>query len=203
MGSTTATKPLFSEEVAPDIRPDVVYVPDFLTQEEADDLLSRIKSEAHFHQNYIQLFGTKAVPRLEAWYGPWDYAYSKGVILKAAPAPDYLQAMMRRLKEEGFGQYDAVLINRYRDGNDHIAWHSDDDFGDPEPDIASITVGTPRPFRLRLRADKARLVEYLPQHGSLLVMRGRTNRAWEHSVPKTAKQIGERINLTFRFKPII
>jgi hypothetical protein len=45
------------------------------------------------------------------------------------------------------------------------------------------------------------VVEYVPQHGSLLIMRGRTNAEWEHMVPKTAKEVGERINLTFRFKP--
>ena len=203
MVSISAPKPLFSEASVPsDIRPNVLYVPDFLTPEWADDL-RRIRSEADFRQNYIQLYGKKAVPRLEAWYGPWDYAYSKGVTLKAAPAPDYLQAMMCRLKECGFGEYDAVLINRYRGGDDYISWHSDDDYGNPEPDIASITLGAARPFRLRLRADKARLVEYLPQHGSLLVMRGMTNADWEHSVPKTAKQVGERVNLTFRFKPTI
>jgi alkylated DNA repair dioxygenase AlkB len=44
------------------------------------------------------------------------------------------------------------------------------------------------------------VVEYVPQHGSLLIMRGRTNAEWEHMVPKTAKETGERINLTFRFK---
>ena len=174
MVSIGATKPLLSEAGASETGSDVLYIPDFLTPEEAEDLLRRIRSEADFRQNYIQLYGKKAVPRLEAWYGPWDYAYSKGVTLKAASAPDYLQAMMGRLKECGFGEYDAVLINRYRDGNDYISWHSDDDYGNPEPNIASITLGAARPFRLRLRADKARLVEYLPQHGSLLVMRGMT-----------------------------
>jgi alkylated DNA repair dioxygenase AlkB len=203
MVSIGATKPLLSEAGASETGPDVLYIPDFLTPEQADDLLKRIGSEADFRQNYIQLYGKKAVPRLEAWYGPWDYAYSKGVTLKAAPAPDYLQAMMCCLKECGFGEYDAVLINRYRGGDDYISWHSDDDYGNPEPDIASITLGAARPFRLRLRADKGRLVEYLPEHGSLLVMRGRTNADWEHMVPKTAKQVGERINLTFRFKPTI
>jgi alkylated DNA repair dioxygenase AlkB len=203
MVSIGATKPLLSEAGASETGPDVLYIPDFLTPEQADDLLKRIGSEADFRQNYIQLYGKKAVPRLEAWYGPWDYAYSKGVTLKAAPAPDYLQAMMCRLKECGFGEYDAVLINRYRGGDDYISWHSDDDYGNPEPDIASITLGAARPFKLRLRADKGRLEEYVPVHGSLLVMRGRTNADWEHSVPKTAKQVGERINLTFRFKPII
>jgi len=203
MVSIGATKPLLSEAGASDIKPNVLYIPDFLTPEEAEDLLRRIRSEADFRQNYIQLYGKKAVPRLEAWYGPWDYAYSKGVTLKAALAPDYLQAMMCRLKECGFGEYDAVLINRYRGGDDYISWHSDDDYGNPEPDIASITLGAARPFRLRLRANKTRLVEYLPQHGSLLVMRGRTNADWEHMVPKTTQQVGERINLTFRFKPTI
>jgi alkylated DNA repair dioxygenase AlkB len=112
MVSIGATKPLLSEAGASDIKPNVLYIPDFLTPEEAEDLLRRIRSEADFRQNYIQLYGKKAVPRLEAWYGPWDYAYSKGVTLKAALAPDYLQAMMCRLKECGFGEYDAVLINR-------------------------------------------------------------------------------------------
>jgi alkylated DNA repair dioxygenase AlkB len=203
MVSIGATKPLLSEAGASDIKPDVLYIPDFLTPEEADDLLRRIRSEADFRQNYIQLYGKKAVPRLEAWYGPWDYAYSKGVTLKAARIPHYLSMLIGSLNARGVGEYDAVLINRYRDGNDYISWHSDDDYGDPEPDIASITLGAARPFRLRLRGDKGRLVEYLPEHGSLLVMRGRTNADWEHMVPKTAKPVGERINLTFRFKPTI
>jgi len=182
------------------LKPDVAYIPDFLTQAEADELLARIRTAADFRQNYIQIYGLKAIPRLEAWYGTWDYPYSKGVVLKAAPMPDYLQAVIDRIAAAGFGTFNAVLINRYRSGRDYIAWHSDDDYGDPEPTIPSITLGTARPFRLRSRADKSNLVEYAPEHGSLLIMRGKTNAEWEHMVPKTAKDIGERINLTFRFK---
>jgi alkylated DNA repair dioxygenase AlkB len=188
--------------IIPSQKPDVVYITDFLLQPEADELHARIKAGAEFHQNYIQLYGKKAVPRLEAWYGSWDYPYSKGLILNAAPMPDYLQAVIGRMKEHGYGEYNSVLINRYRDGRDHISWHSDDDFGDPEPTIASMTLGTARPFRLRSLADKTKLVEYTPEHGSLLIMRGRTNAEWEHMVPKTAKPTGERINLTFRFKAV-
>jgi alkylated DNA repair dioxygenase AlkB len=77
---------------------------------------------------------------------------------------------------------------------------SDDDFGDPEPTIGSITLGEARPFRLRQKTNQRNKVEYLPEHGSLLIMRGRTNAEWEHMVPKTAKPVGERINLTFRLK---
>jgi len=183
--------------------PDVVSVPNFLTQAEADELLARIKTAADFRQNYIQLYGRKAIPRLEAWYGPWDYPYSKGVVLKAAPMPDYLQAVIDKITAAGFGVYNAVLINRYRDGSDYISPHSDDDYGDPKPTIPSLTLGAARPFRLAKivggsKLDKSTTVEYLPQHGDLLVTRGRTNAEWRHWVPKTAKPIGERINLTFR-----
>jgi alkylated DNA repair dioxygenase AlkB len=180
--------------------PDVLYLPNFFSPVEAGELLAKILAQTDFRQNYINLFGRKAIPRLEAWYGPWDYPYAKGVVLKAAPMPDYLQAVIDKIA--GFGDFNAVLINRYRSGADYVNWHADDDYGDPDPDIASITLGAARPFRLRLRAEPGRLVEYVPQHGSLLVMRGRTNADWDHMVPKmpkTTKEIGERINLTFRF----
>lgn len=196
---------LRSEARHPATKPtaDVVVVPNFLTQVEADELLARIKTAADFRQNYIQLYGRKAIPRLEAWYGTWDYPYSKGVVLKAAPMPDYLQAVIDKIKAAGFGEFNAVLINRYRDGSDYISPHGDDDYGDPEPTIPSLTLGAARPFRLAKivsgsKLDKSTTVEYLPQHGDLLVMRGRTNPEWQHWVPKTSKPVGERINLTFR-----
>jgi alkylated DNA repair dioxygenase AlkB len=181
----------------------VVFVGGFLSREEADALLSRILSEANFQQNYIQLYGRKAIPRLEAWYGSWDYPYSKGIVLKAAQMPGYLQAVIDKIAAAGFGGFNAVLINRYRDGKDYISPHSDDDYGDEKPTIPSLTLGAARPFRLakiisESKLDKSTTVEFLPGHGDLVVMRGRTNTEWRHWVPKTAKPVGERINLTFR-----
>jgi protein gp37/alkylated DNA repair dioxygenase AlkB len=187
--------------VKTDLQPDVLYFSDFLPQVRADELLARIKAQADFRQNRYTFKGNTGLrPRLEAWYGSWDYAYSPGTVLKAAPMPDYLQAVIDRIKACGFGEFNAVLINRYRSGRDYISWHSDDDYGDPEPTIPSITLGEARPFRLRSLSDKRNVVEYVPEHGSLLIMRGTTNAEWEHMVPKTAKEVGERINLTFRFK---
>jgi alkylated DNA repair dioxygenase AlkB len=173
-------------------RPDVIFVRGFLSREEADALLERIRSGAEFSQNYIQLYGRKAIPRLEAWYGSWDYPYSKGVILKAAPMPNYLQDVVGKIEATGFGSFNAVLINRYRDGKDYISPHSDDDYGDPQPTIPSLTLGAARPSRLAKiisgsKLDKSTTVEFLPGHGDLVVMRGRTNAEWQHWVPKTAK----------------
>jgi alkylated DNA repair dioxygenase AlkB len=187
--------------------PEVVFTPGFLSCSEADALLKGIRIEAEFRQNYIQLYGPKAIPRLEASYGSWDYPYSKGVILKASPMPGYLQEVIHRIGAAGFGEFNAVLINRYRDGRDYISPHSDDDYGDPEPTIPSLTLGAARPFRLAKiiggsKLDKSTTVEYLPGHGDLVVMHGRTNTEWQHWVPKTARPVGERINLTFRNKNV-
>src|SRR5260370_40512526 len=110
--------------------PDVILVPGFLSQEKADALLERIRAESAFRQNYIQRFGSKPIPRLEAWYSPWDYPYSNGIVLKAAPMPGYLQDVIREISATGFGEFNAVLIKRDRNGKDYIspqaiwAWRS-------------------------------------------------------------------------------
>ena len=188
-------------------RPNVAFIPGFLSPVEADDLLNAIRQNADFKQNYIRLYGMKAIPRLEAWYGSWDYPYSAGVVLKAAPMPSYLQQIIDRIEDAGFGSFNAVLINHYRSGSDYISPHNDDDYGDPEPTIPSLTLGASRPFRLarivgKNKLDKSTTVEFLPGHGDLLIMRSRTNVEWQHWVPKTAKPVGERINLTFRRKDL-
>ena len=85
-----------AETMTPDA-PDVVLVPGFLGREKADALLEHIRAESEFKQNHIQLFGSKPIPRLEAWYGGWDYPYSKGIVLKAAPMPGYLQDVIRQI----------------------------------------------------------------------------------------------------------
>jgi alkylated DNA repair dioxygenase AlkB len=96
--------------------------------------------------------------------------------------------------------FDSVLANRYRDGRDSMGWHSDDEkeLG-PDPVIASVSLGAGRRFRLRHRSrpDLATL-DLVLEHGSLLVMQGATQHHWKHCLPRTARPVGERINLTFR-----
>ena len=80
-----------------------------------------------------------------------------------------------------------------------MGWHSDDEkeLG-PRPVIASISLGSARRFLLRHRKKKSASHEWLLEHGSLLVMREGVQSQWRHSVPKTAKPLAPRINLTFR-----
>ena len=95
--------------------------------------------------------------------------------------------------------FNSVLLNFYRDGKDSMGWHSDDEteLGN-EPVIASISLGAARRFQMRHKHDKSLRVTIELTHGSCLVMTGAMQTHWQHQVPKTARQVGGRINLTFR-----
>jgi alkylated DNA repair dioxygenase AlkB len=92
--------------------------------------------------------------------------------------------------------YNAVLCNLYRDGNDSVGLHADDE---PEmgPVIASVSLGAERLFRLRRKGGSVAFSERLT-HGSLLIMAGDTQKNFKHEVPKEPHVTQPRINLTFR-----
>lgn len=116
------------------------------------------------------------------------------------PWPLVLLPVCERLQQACATPFNSVLINRYRNGRDSMGWHSDDE---PElgerPVIASLSLGAARRFLLRRRDDHALTTEFLLAHGDLLVMAGDTQRFYQHALPKTARPMGERINLTFRW----
>jgi alkylated DNA repair dioxygenase AlkB len=93
----------------------------------------------------------------------------------------------------------GVLLNYYRDGQDSMGWHSDDEAElGREPLVASLSLGGTRRFDLR-RKGQSRIEHSLAlNHGSLLVMRGPTQHYWQHQVAKTGSPCVPRLNLTFR-----
>lgn len=175
----------------------------WLSRPEADSLLGALVSGLDWQQERAR-FGAKSVPlpRLTAWYGDVGYSYS-GVYHPARPWPPLLAELRERAWSAWPGcgvtrKPNSVLVNWYRDGRDSMGWHSDDE---PElgsaPTIWSVSLGATRRFLLRRRSSGERLALDLP-HGSLLVMAGDCQRAWQHSLPKTTKPLGQRVNLTFR-----
>jgi alkylated DNA repair dioxygenase AlkB len=92
-----------------------------------------------------------------------------------------------------------VLLNLYRDGDDAMGWHADDEreLG-PEPTIASLSLGATRRFRFRRRSDRRETYSLTLAAGDLLLMWGRSQHDWQHAVPRTRQPVGPRINLTFR-----
>jgi alkylated DNA repair dioxygenase AlkB len=154
-------------------------------------------------EDTFTIFGRRVpVPRLVAYHGDPGraYRYSGQTYRPSAWTPRL--ARLRATLERRTGlSFNAVLANLYRDGRDSVGWHADDEreLG-PEPNdiaIASLSLGATRRFAMRHR-ESGRRREFALADGSLLLMRGRTQRLWQHALPKTRTQVGPRMNLTFR-----
>jgi alkylated DNA repair dioxygenase AlkB len=155
----------------------------------------------HWKQDRIKLYGKDLpLPRLTSWYGDPGRCYTySGITSKPNHWNDgllYLKCMIERCFAV---QFNSVLLNWYRDGEDYLNWHSDDERALGEnPTIASANFGETRDFVLRRKDDKAQKLVIPLKHGTLLVMSGSLQHFWEHAVPKRKKVSGSRFNLTFR-----
>lgn len=180
---------------------DVRLWPQALEAAEADALFVALRAGVDWQQEEVLIFGRRhRVPRLVAWHGDpgASYAYS-GTTHEPAPWSAELLDLRRRVEQLTCHRYNSVLLNLYRDGNDGMGWHADDE---PElgadPVIASVSLGATRRFRLRHRRRRDCIATLELGHGSVLLMAGSTQHHYVHAVPKTARAVDERINLTFR-----
>ena len=173
----------------------------WLPRVQADALFETLRREIPWETHRIRMFGREVdSPRLSCWIGDEDAAYAySGTRFEPRPWPASLLAVRQRLSHELETGFDSVLANLYRSGRDAMGWHSDDEreLGS-EPVIASLSLGAARRFVLKSRDDVRLKREFLLPHGSLLVMAGQTQRHCRHCLPRTARPVGERINLTFR-----
>ncbi|MBP6107708.1 MAG: alpha-ketoglutarate-dependent dioxygenase AlkB [Steroidobacteraceae bacterium] len=169
---------------------------------EADEALDVLRSQIDWQQEDIVIFGERRrVPRLVAWHGDPGTAYTySGTAHEPLPWTPELQRLRHRVEELTAHRYNSVLLNLYRDGNDGMGWHADDEpeLG-REPVIASVSLGATRRFKLRHRRSRVAASTLDLAHGDLLLMAGQTQHRYVHAVPKTARPVGVRINLTFRW----
>ena len=128
------------------------------------------------------------------------YSYSNISLNPKAWTPTLLE-VRNQLAETIERQFNSVLLNLYRNGNDSMGWHSDDEWEmGLNPVIASISLGGSRMMKFQHRSDSEVSNFALElSTGSLLIMAGTTQKFWQHEIPKTKKAVGERLNLTFRF----
>jgi alkylated DNA repair dioxygenase AlkB len=165
-------------------------------------LLQELIDDTPWQQQDITVFGkTWPQPRLVAWYGDPEASYSySGLVQQPLPWTDRLNELRERVEQLAGHSFNSVLLNYYRDGSDSMGMHADDEpeLG-PEPVIASLSLGQPRPlrFRHRHRRDIKSFSLPLPP-ASLLIMAGATQRNWKHGINKTKRSCGPRVNLTFR-----
>ena len=177
---------------------EIGYWGDFFSPDEARSSFDELRAEIRWERHRVRIRGREVeCPRLSGWQGDATYAYS-GLKLRPAPWTPRVAAVRRRIEAATGEAFNSVLANLYRDGSDRLGWHADDEpeLG-PAPVIASASFGAPRRFLLCPKRGGAS-VPIVLEPGSLLVMRGATQRHWLHSVPPTRRPVGPRINLTFR-----
>lgn len=180
---------------------EVALWPAALAEDEATTLFDALRDCIAWQHEQVLIFGRWCqVPRLVAWYGDEGarYTYS-GTQHEPLPWIPALEMIQQRITELTGRRFNSVLLNLYRHGRDGMGWHSDDEpeLG-PNPVIASVSLGAVRRFCLRHRSQKGQKLDIPLPHGSLLLMSGTTQHHWLHAVPKTARPVGQRINLTFR-----
>lgn len=166
------------------------------------DALARIRFQHMvWKQDCIRMFGkTSPLPRLTSWYSDpgRSYTYS-GITSQPTPWNKGLLHLKQAIEQLAGETFNSVLVNWYRDGQDHLAWHADDE---PElgsqPVIASANFGMSRDFVLRRNSAPEQKITIPLHHGTLLIMRGALQQHWQHAVPKRARVSGSRFNLTFR-----
>ena len=188
-----------SEIVIPDA--EIFLYPTLLSYHEANQLFDTLKKNIIWEKQKIKLYGeVHDVPRLTAWYGDPNksYIYS-GIQLNTKPWNAALLKIREKIEKISKIKFNSVLLNLYRSGSDSVSWHSDDE---PElglnPVIGSLSLGETRQFQMKHKSDCDLKQKILLQHGSFLLMRGKTQHHWLHQIPKRKNLKGERINLTFR-----
>lgn len=162
--------------------------------------MEQLLKSAALDTHLITVFGrTCPMPRRIAWYGEQDYRYS-GVHHPARALTPELKSLARQLERDLGQPFNCVLLNQYRTGLDSMGWHSDDDYKHGgHPLIASISLGATRRFRVRAKNAPSNSIGVDLPGGSLIIMGQEVQATHAHAVPRTAKPVGERLNLTFRF----
>lgn len=165
-------------------------------------VLRQLIEEVPWRAEEIVLWGKRyPQPRLIAWVGDpgANYTYS-GTTFVPLPWSPLMADIRAGVEAATKARFNSVLLNYYRNHRDSMGFHSDDE---PElgnnPIIASLSLGETRTFILKHRTRKhAKAMRIELESGSLLLMKGETQKNWKHGIDKLSRPCGPRVNLTFR-----
>ena len=167
-----------------------------------DQIMRKLVDQTIWRQEKVRIYGKEhQQPRLVSLYGDpgKKYDYS-GISLHPLPWTDLLREIRRRVEDCTDARFNAVFLNLYRDHNDSMGFHSDDEkeLG-KNPVIASVTFGATRTFLLKHKFRKDIPPVKIPlEAGTVLLMKGATQLFWKHGFNKQTVPCGPRVNLTFR-----
>lgn len=178
----------------------VNYYRNVLTHDEANRYFDLLLQNILWRNDEAVIFGKHIVAKRKvAWYGDSDYLYTYSNTTKQALTwTKELSDLKQRVEDVTGTKFNSCLLNLYHNGDEGIAWHSDDEKPLGENSIiASLSFGAERKFSFKHKQTK-QTISVVLEHGSLLIMKDATQTNWLHSLPKSKKTTRPRINLTFR-----
>ncbi len=180
---------------------ELLYWQPLLPAERAERIFRELLDALPWQQPSVRIFGKRhPVPRLQSWHGDpeAEYRYS-GMTLTPEPWTPALERVREAVSRVTGTSFNSVLANLYRDGLHTMGWHADDEpeLG-PDPEVASVSLGTARDLALRRRGTSRTHSTLRLEHNSLLWMPAGMQRDWQHALPRRKRAAGPRINLTFR-----
>jgi alkylated DNA repair dioxygenase AlkB len=167
-----------------------------------EQMLQKLLKQTIWRQEDVRVYGkVYQQPRLVALYADEGKKYDySGLTMHPLPRTDLLREIKRRIEDCTDATFNAVFLNLYRDHNDSMGFHSDDEkeLG-KNPVIASLTFGATRTFILKHKFNKDLPPVKVPlESGTVLLMKGTTQHFWKHGINKQTQPCGPRVNLTFR-----
>lgn len=179
---------------------EVYYFDKILDEVKTEEFLKNLIKNISWHHDELFIYGKQIITKRKvAWYGDSDCEYSYSNSTKTAlPWSAELSEIKEIVEVQTQSTFNSCLLNLYHNGDEGMAWHSDDEreLGQ-QPIIASVSLGAERKFVFKHKQSKENISHVLKQ-GSLLLMKGLTQQYWQHSLPKTKTIKEPRINLTFR-----
>ncbi len=166
----------------------------------ANAVLSGLMENIEWKNDEAVIFGKRIITKRKvAWYGDQEYEYEYSKMVKRALPWTHLLLELKDLAENTCGEeFNSCLLNLYHDGNEGMAWHSDDEKDLKENGaIGSLSFGAERRFLFKARKN-GEIVPVILEHGSMLVMKDATQTNWLHRLPQTKLIKTPRVNLTFR-----
>lgn len=171
-----------------------------LSAQKSLDLFYYLQQNLCWQQPNVTVYNkTGPIPRLQCFISEnnieYGYSHSKLIV---EPWPDVLLAMRKRLELHLKQPFNSLLVNYYRDGNDTMGWHSDDEAElGHQPTIVCISLGAERVLKLKHKASN-KITDLKLRSGSCLIMSGNSQRDYQHAITKQTTLAHPRISLTFR-----
>lgn len=174
---------------------------DIFDEKTAHSLFDSLITTLNWQQPSIKMHGkTIPIPRKQVWMGDAETSYKySGQLFQPEPWNPVVLDIKHKVERLSGARFNSVLCNLYRDGQDSVSWHADDEPElDPSTPIASFSLGATRRFDLKPKTGSGNTVQLFLANAMLVVMSPEVQVNWVHQIPKTKKVQDARINLTFR-----